>query len=438
MGRYWIAAVAIVSIALGDAGYLGSVVQGPVVLGADGTEVEMLCEDVLIEVDGNEYSITGDFLFYSPVSEEAFIYFPVDIVTPFVSALYSATEPEGHLDRVRVTVDGREVEVFPLFVARWDSTYRWSELAPLLEPVFTQEPVPGGPVYCRLMPSYAEVCDSCADWESMLPALDCQALNAGWNVDFAGGDTVLVEYSVFGEMTRDYESLMSILCYPLQTGSTWSGSIGRGRVTVVPSSLGSFDQITFTAGVNMPPVHTEEPFVYEPLPCIGSRPSFESSELFGRTGRRFEGGYVWEFQDFQPNVSGTGWRSLYPGLGDMYAMVADSLMMWQNGEIPHRPSAWSGSYIYIYLSAVKPARLTVISAEGLPLRLEPSEDAAVVAELPVTTGMDVLEWSGDWIRVEARLWSYLSGDMEGEYTGWVKINMLNDEGIMEPAVLPML
>lgn len=101
--------------AIGDAGHLGSLAQGPVPLAGVSTSVEMLCQDVLIEVGRSDYRITGDFLFHSPDDEgDVYMYFPVDVITPFISALYSTMRADELIERVSVTVNGRETEVFPL------------------------------------------------------------------------------------------------------------------------------------------------------------------------------------------------------------------------------------------------------------------------------------------------------------------------------------
>ncbi len=429
--------------ALGDAGYLGSVVQGPVPLAGTETEVRMLAQDVLIRVNRNTYDITGCFLFYSPRDEgDIYMYFPVDVVTPFVGSLYSALDPEEFVDRVGVSVDGRETEVFPLFIDEWEPDpgipAAWDSIRTLMVPLFPDEPAPGDPFYATRVPSLAILTGSMDGIDSIIPAFDFQALNAAWEVGFEAGDTVLVEYRVTGQMTRDYDETYGILCYPLQTGSTWAGSIGAGRVTVVPEDPAEMDQIAFAAGIMLPPPAMEHPLVFQPLTAVAERPGFDETRLSDLAGCGFEGGMVWSFTDFEPGVAPTGWRGLYPGLGDMYGGEADSLMLWQTGESDTKPSGWAGSFIYLFLADERPSELTVIAVDGLPLRKSPSPAAVEIVDLPMTTQLYVRAWLGGWARVEATLYDYLSGEDKGSFTGWIELEAWDQEGLMIPAALPML
>lgn len=111
----------------------------------------------------------------------------------------------------------------------------------VLRPLYLEEPGPGEPACFTRMPSLGEVTGK---------------------VNFRAGDTLLVEYAVTGRMTGEYESTKAILCCPLQTGSTWAGNIGSGRVTVVPSDGTGGEQITFAAGVMMPPPARRSSFIY--------------------------------------------------------------------------------------------------------------------------------------------------------------------------------
>jgi hypothetical protein len=432
-------AIVLSGAVLGDAGYLGSAVQGPVPVPGSGTAVRMLAEDVLIQIDLSSYSLTGDFLFFSPENEgTAYMYFPVDVITPFLSALYSAMQPLDLLRSISVSVNGEAVDVFPLFVGQWNpdsvSNPTWETVQELMLPLYPEEPVSGQPLYLTRMPSYAVLTGSEDALDSMCPAIDCQAVNAAWMVEFGESDTILVEYSVSGRMTVDYEATMATLCYPLQTGSTWSGAIGRGRITVVP---GEMEQIAFATGVMMPPGEMKTQFVFEPLQELANCSDFEETRLSDLSGSSFNGGIVWNFCDFKPTLSPTGWRAFYPGLGDMYGVVADSVVQWTNGESGLKPAGWTGSYIYVCLSDQKPVGFTVISIDGLPLRDSPSGDARQIVNLPVTSWLDVLEWRNNWVLVETELSGYPSGDA-GRYTGWIQLNSAGEDGLVIPSALPML
>lgn len=438
-----LSAVLLPYIALGDAGYLGSVVQGPVPLSGHGTEVRMLAQDVLILVDRTAFEITGCFLFYSPGDEGPIhMYFPVDVVTPFIGCLYSALEPGRFIERVSVSVDGTETEVFPLFIDEWEpdpeDPVDWERVRELTLPLSPDEPAPGEPFYATRIPTMAVLTGSTDEIDSLFPAFEFQAMNAAWEVGFGAGDTVLVEYHVTGDMTMDYFETMSMLCYPLQTGSTWAGSIGEGRVIVVPADSGKLEQMTFSAGVMLPPPERESPLVFRPLQAVSDRPGFAGSRLSQLAGCSFDGGIVWSFADFEPEVAPTGWRGLYPGLGDMYGAEADSLMMWRYGESDVKPTGWAGSFIYLYLADQRPSDLTVIAVDGIPMLESPCETAGEIVNLPMTTQLSVRAWRGSWARVEATLYEYLTGVETESFTGWIDVDRTGPEGLTPPGVLPML
>jgi len=440
MRLFLLPAIILWTAVFGDAGYLGSAVQGPVPVPGIGTVVRMLAEDVLIQIDRSGYSLTGDFLFLSPINEgTAYMYFPVDVITPFLSALYSSLQPLDLLRNVSVSVNGETVEVFPLFVVQWnpdsESGLTWETVQELMLPLFPDEPVSGQPLYLTRMPSYAMLTGSENVLDSICPAINCQAVNAAWMVEFGESDTILVEYSVSGRMTSDYDTTMATLCYPLQTGSTWSGAIGRGRITVVP---GEMEQIAFSSGVMMPPSEMVTQFVFEPLQEFADHPHFEETSLSNLSGNSFNKAIVWNFLDFEPAAAPTGWRAFYPGLGDMYGMVTDSIIQWTNGESGLKPAGWTGSYIYICLADQKPKGLTVISIDGLPLRDSPTLDARQIVSLPVTSWLSVLEWRDNWVLVETELSGYLAGENAGRYTGWIQLNTTGENGLVVPSALPML
>ncbi len=429
----------------GDVGYLGSVVQGPVPLGGGkATAVRMLGQDVLIQVDRSTYELTGDFLFFSPNNEgEVFMYFPVDIATPIVTVtLYSVLEPDNLLRSVSVTVDGREVEVFPLFVDTWnpdsDPEVSWEQVVDTMDPFYTDEPDPGQTIYLRRMPTHGELGVSCNEWKIDNPVFNVQSVNAAWKVDCRAGDTLLVEYAVTGDMTTDVAMTHAILCYPLQTGSTWSGSIDRGRVTVVPGQSADMEQITFATGVRMPSPTRSDTFEFSPQEGLRDHPDFGKTRLSSMTDTLFNGALIWEFSDFKPAQVPTGWRAFYPGLGDMFALMADSVEQWLEGLSERKPSGWSGSFIYLYLSDEIPEHLLVISIDGLPLRSSPDPDAPELFNLPVSTGLQVLEWRDDWVLVEAYVHRQLAGEDAGEYRGWVNLTPTDEEGMVLPSAIPLI
>ena len=443
MRRFLTAAVILSAASGGDAGYLGSAVQGPLSISDGATGVEMLAQDVLISVDRHGYEITGCFLLHSPSEEGAvFMYFPVDIVTPFVSDLYSSTEPDAVLDRVDVTVDGVGAEVFPLFVCEWDprgeQQLSWDSVRSMTRPLFPDEPEPGGPFYATRIPTRGEVTGTSGDWDSDVPGIQSMALNAAWSAVFGADDTVLVEYHVTGRMTTDYDSTFSILCYPLQTGSTWEGTIGHGRVTVVPSDSAGTGGITFIAGSMLPAAVEVPSAAFEPLPEIAGCRSFAATRLSRLAGTTLPEGFRWSFSDFEPSAVPEGWRGLFPGIGDMYAAVADSVREWRTAETAPRPAGWGGSYIYAFLSDASPERMTIIDVDGVPLRVSPDPEARVAAVLEVDTALTVLETRGSWVRVVCDPYDLVYCEEMGSMSGWIELFRTGGDGLSSPAALPML
>lgn len=442
MRRLLIATLLIPAASGGDAGILGSVVRGPSALSDHGPDVRMLAQDVIISVDRHGYEITGCFLLHSPSEEgTVFMYFPVDVVTPFSAMLYSSTEPDALIGRVDVTVDGVDADVFPLFVCEWDPkgepALSWDSVRSMTRPLFPDEPEPGGPFYATRIPTCGEVTGTSDGWNSDVPGIQSSALNAAWSAGFGADDTVLVEYHVTGDMTIDYDSTFSILCYPLQTGSTWEGSIGRGRVTVVSSGHGGAGGITFITG-SMLPAAVELTFAdFEPLPEIEGHDAYPLTRLSSLAGSRFPGGYEWSFSDFEPSAVPEGWQGLFPGLGNIFASVRDSAIEWRASG-SDRSQGWGGSFIYAYLSDAPPERLTVIDLEGVPLMDSPGGDAAVTAVMEAGTSLAVIEMRGSQARVACDRCLLVTGAETGPLSGWIELFRTGWDGLTRPAALPML
>ncbi len=431
--------------ACGDAGILGSVVRGPSALSDSGPAVRMLAQDVLITLDRTTYEITGCFLLHSSGDEgTVYMYFPVDIITPFVSMLYSSTDPDPLLERVDVTVDGVEREVFPLFVCEWDPSAEpglpWDSIREMTRPIFSGEPDPGEPFYATRIPALEQVTDSCMDWEADLPGIPSQALNAAWSADFGVDDTVLVEYHVTGGMTLDYDSTFSLFCYPLQTGATWEGTIGRGRVTVVTEEPNNPGIITFIAGSMLPPAENLPPASFEPLPEIAGHPSFDGTRLSRLADTSHPGGFEWSFSDFEPSAATDDWLGLFPGLGQMAIAyyVAEDVREWRISRTGPRPDALGGAFIYASLSDGPPARLTVIDPEGVPLLETPDDPGGVTRVLEVGTVVDLRERRGSWALVDCSSYDQVNLEEIDHLSGWIELFRTGEDGLVRPAALPML
>lgn len=432
-----IASLVLPAIALGDAGILGSVVRGPSALSDSGPAVRMLAQDVLISLDRCTYEITGCFLLHSPGEEgTVYMYFPVDIITPFSTQLYSSIDPDPLLERVDVTVDGVTKEVFPLFICEWDPSAEpgltWDSIRETTMTLFPGEPGPGEPFYATRIPSQGELTGTYENLDS--PGIRCQALNAAWSTDFGADDTVLVEYHVTGRMTLDYDSTFSIFCYPLQTGSTWEGTIGRGRVIVVTEEPEAPGIITFIAGSMLPPAESLPPSSFEPLPEIAGHPAFDATRLSRLADTSHPGGFEWNFSDFEPSTVSDDWHGLFPGLGYMDMTRSDGDMEWSTAGSAPKPAGWGGSFIYAFLSDSPPLGYTIIDVAGLPLMATPDYSGEVTAVLKVDTMIGIRKRQGSWVFVRCSRLFHPSDDLKG----WTELYRTGEDGLVRVVALPMI
>ena len=198
-----------------DMGYFATIAQNPVPAGLPGwhPSIEMTAEDVFIEIgSGKEARIVADFLFTSHGDDETVImYFPVNVLTPEISALWSLENISYPLDTPSVTVDGESVEVFPLLRSRWfprTGSPTWEDIDKFATPLAASEPDTGETFFYIMDPSCWGnlTMDFISELDTPdIMAMDADAMMAAWTVTFEEGQQVLVEYSLDFEMSSDRE-----------------------------------------------------------------------------------------------------------------------------------------------------------------------------------------------------------------------------------------
>jgi hypothetical protein len=302
-----------------DMGYFGSITQNPVPVGdlSSHPSIELTCEDVFIEVfPRGDARLTAAFLFHNggPM-DDVMMYFPVSVMVPTISVLWSMENLTDPLGSPAVTVDGKPVEVRPMLAAMWhDGTMDrgWEELAETVD-LLSSAPSDSGTVFFTVDPGYWENLDMMERVSSdSLPDLDLFVLGAGssnalWTVHFNEGADVLVEYTMDLTLRAPGESEPFSLSYPLYTGASWAGPIGSGRITVVPSRGLSLSDFTAWSSFSMPEARVGENMSYLGLPELEGHPSYRGSLMEAATGVTLPEALVWEFADFEPVVSPRGW-----------------------------------------------------------------------------------------------------------------------------------
>lgn len=334
-----------------DMGYFGSITQNPVPLGELPTHprVELTCQDVFIELfRGGDARLTASFLFHNSGSaEEVMMYFPVSVMVPTISVLWSMEDLSDPLTSPVVTVDGSPVEVRPMLSANWSSTWsdRWWEgledsLSLVLPP-----PADSGTVFFTVDPGYwtdldlleRSLADSCGALDLAVLG-EVRSSHALWTVHFDEGADVLVEYTMVLTLRHDPEVDWYSLSYPLCTGASWAGSIGSGRIVIVPSRGLTLADVTEWSSVSMPEGSAEEDLEYLPMSEIEAHPSFRGSLSERATRVVLPEALVWEFRDLEPVVSPMGWIYYYEDPEGSAARNEMDLMSWDQA-----PPEWPSS-----------------------------------------------------------------------------------------------
>ena len=315
-------------------GYFGSITQNPVPLGESRSHpfIELACEDVFIELfPGGDARLTASFLFHNAgPTDDVWMYFPVSVMVPTISVLWSMDDLTDPLTSPTVTVDGSPVEVRPMLAGSW-SPWSWTpgymgmgqeELAGVVD-LLAPVPSDSGTIFFTVDPGYWEDLDllelSLSDSPSSLDlaVLGAVSSNALWTVHLDEGADVLVEYTMVLTLRSDPEMEWCSFTYPLYTGASWAGPIGSGRITVVPSRGLALSDITSWSSFSMPDGRMVEDMEYLDLPDLRNHSSYAGSLMEGATGVILPEALVWEFNHFEPVVSPGGWAYYYEAPADM-------------------------------------------------------------------------------------------------------------------------
>ncbi len=310
-----------------DAGFFGTMAQHPVPHDPDASHphISMESEQVVVMVgDSMEARIVADFLFEhsgAAAADTVVMYYPWAVRLPVHSVLWSLDLVTDPMD-VSVRVDGEPVETWPMLACRWsaDRGLSWSDVLEGAEPLRQDEPADGEVFHVRLAPGAWEQIDmdGTPDAEGAYRTAEQLAYSAHaclccWAVPFEPGSTRLVEVSMDYVLTTGYGERDAYVTYPLYTGASWSGAIGRGRLMVVPGEGVSPKQLEEAASVSMPEPRRMEGEGEElsVLPEIEGHPAFRSTELSALRGTDVSGGWLWEFEGLEPVVPETSWQYFY-------------------------------------------------------------------------------------------------------------------------------
>jgi hypothetical protein len=314
--------LAITTTSRADMGYFGSIAQNPVPSDTLVVHpfIELTCEDVVIEVfPGGKAEITADFLFTNTGQADTVImYFPISVMLPTHSLLWSLSDLSDPLINPSVSVNGIPTDVHPLLATNWSTwafrDFSWVDILDTVNPLSDIEPDDHETFFYMIDTERWDsidvildnvLADSISDIDYLI--LSASSSHASWTVPFKAGEQVLVEYSMEYSLGSDYMERSYDLTYPLYTGASWSGAIGNGRITVLPRGDIGIKHFISWGSSSMPEAICEDDYSFAPLPEIVDAPGYEMTILSNLSGRHMEGALVWLFHDFEPVVSGFGW-----------------------------------------------------------------------------------------------------------------------------------
>lgn len=332
-----------------DMGYFGTIAQNPVPLELPvHPSIELTAEDVLIEMlPAGQAELTADFLFTNTgPADTVLMYFPVSIMVPTISVLWSLDDLTDPLTEPVVAVNGEAVEVRPLLCMPWNREYRdpaeWEALCEMFEVLVPAEEPDSGLVFfladagiwsgLNIMEWVSS--DSITDLTEAV--LNTRSSHALWSVPFGAGESLRVTYSIAYSLRYAWENPILSMTYPLYTGGSWAGNIGSGRIVATAEPGGKFAGITGWSSVSMPEGTEELDYLYLSLPAMVEAPG--RSPLTDRYGETMEMAVVWTFEEFEPVVSPMGWMYYYEDPEDINARYYAEEMSW-----PEKPPQWPSS-----------------------------------------------------------------------------------------------
>jgi hypothetical protein len=404
------------SMSAADAGFLGSLTQGPSPAAGE-TGIRMAAEDVFIRLeDSSTALVRAAFLFQADSAESVLMCYPVEVLSPFHS-LYDAAspgDPSGSApgSEVGVLLDGSPARTFLLVQCRhWDDDVAGE--AGLIDRYGWDGPSLGDSG-CFLI-ERPPMSDSSAAWAAIGRA---EAILVCWEVTFDSGGSRLVEIEDSIRPTSDYSMRLNRITYPLVTGRSWNGTIGAGRISVTGTPGFRWHSLAWAAGVLLPPPSDVDRFVPSPVPGLEG-----STLLAPMLGTDLGRAIVWEFKDFEPETGSRDLFTYFPDIGD-FGLLADG---GESGGMCER-SLWESSFVYLFLGPQQPHVFYSIRSGGLGIFDSPG--GTMLAEVPPGTYMRVLDRSGDWARI-----CYTTGDGE-EAEGWFEMHPVGGSGLVEPSAMP--
>lgn len=314
-----------------DMGYFGSIAQNPVPSDTFPAHpfIELTCEDVVIEVyPGGKAEITADFLFTNTGQADTVImYFPISVMLPTHSLLWSLADLSDPLTNPSVSVNGIPTDVHPLLATTWSSwAFRdcsWADILDTVTPLSPIEPDTNEVFFYMIAPESWDsidvvldnvLADSISNIDHLI--LSARSSHACWTVPFRAGEQVLVEYGMEYYLGFDYMESSYDLTYPLYTGASWSGAIGNGRISVIPRGGLGIKYFSSWSSTSMPEAIREEDYSFSPLPQIIDSPGYEMTILSNLSNVQIKGALVWRFHDFEPVVSSRGWMYYFESSTD--------------------------------------------------------------------------------------------------------------------------
>ncbi len=339
-----------VGLSMGDMGYFGTIAQNPVPVDTFTVHpfIELTCEDVLIEIlPGGNAIVTADFLFTNTgPSDTVLMYFPLSVMVPTISVLWSMENITDPLEEPDVTVNGELIAVRPMLSTMWIKEYKeegsWDIFTETLD-VLTPEEPDSGLVFYLADPAYwggldmmeIVMSDTISDLDMLM--MGTYSSHAFWKVPFEEGEQVLVEYRTAFSMRHEWGVPFFYMNYPLYTGASWAGPIGSGRITVTVSDGREFADITDWTSHSMSDATEVTSFEFAPLPGMEGVPALYETHLSTNFGSILPSALVWEFSDFEPLVSPQGWMYYYEDSDSENAQYQAELMFYPD-KYPSWPS----------------------------------------------------------------------------------------------------
>lgn len=421
-------------VCFADAGYLASITSGasPVFADVEHQSIEMTSEEVVIELkrgyDGCcNAVISTSFLFTNHGEDDVVLMaIPYDIITPFISQLYSLQDVDPIILNPKVKVNGEDVVVELLCMANMSKRlledFSWEELVDLLDILYPESLKPDEPIFHKNF-EFEE-----SSYDILYPKyVNPYGALAYWEVEIEKEESVLVEYQEEFLLTSDYNDKVFRLAYPLFTGATWNGDIGYGKITVVSDSSFKWDDIQFVYAPGLPLFEEEEDYRIEINSTISSFNSFTESFIKKYDNTIYKNALVWEFSNLEPEPAIFSYTSFYPDIGDIGAYYYSEFL--ENFDTIDFP--WLHTQIYLFIGDFKPSSFNVISPGGTFLYDKANNSFINKRHINFYSSLNLIKWEEDWIYAEIN-----DHFAETRDTGWIKIYNIDVNLLVKPIIMP--